>query len=357
MQYPIGVRFNPQSVRNEMINFFDIALSPIAVSKFTHTIASGYVISSLFVMGVSAWFILKNRDFILAKRSMVIGASFGLLVSIFLILTGDESAYEVAQKQPVKLAAMEGLYDGERRAGLTAFGILNPDKRLGDKQDTFYKDITIPYVLSILGHRDLQAFVPGLNDLVFGNKAHGIKSAKYKIQKGKEVRAMFEEFQEALKQKDSKKMDILSKKIDKDKYYFGYGFLKKPSDIVPPIGLTFYTFHLMVGLGFYFFLLFLIVLYLLMANDIKKYRKLLWICLFTIPLGYIAAEAGWIVAEVGRQPWAIQDLMPTSIAATPISSTNVKISFWLFAVLFTTLLIAEVKIMLKQISIGFKGEN
>ncbi len=172
MQYPVGMRFNPQSVRNEMVNFFDVALSPVAVSKFAHTIASGYVISSLFVIGISAWFILKNKEYLLAKRSIAVGASFGLLVSIFLIFSGDESAYQVAQKQPVKLAAMEGLYNGEDRAGIVAFGLLNPDKQLGDDKEEFYVHFTIPYMLSVLGYRDPNAFVPGLNDLVYGNKKH-----------------------------------------------------------------------------------------------------------------------------------------------------------------------------------------
>ena len=137
--------------------------------------------------------------------------------------------------------------------------------------------------------------------------------------------------------------------------YFGYGYLEKPTDIVPPIATTFYSFHIMVGLGMWFIVLFIIVLYLTMANDITRYRKVLWMALLSIPLGYIAAEAGWIVAEVGRQPWAIQDLMPVGIAATHIDVGNVQVSFWLFALLFTVLLIAEIKIMLKQIAHGIKG--
>ena len=137
--------------------------------------------------------------------------------------------------------------------------------------------------------------------------------------------------------------------------YFGYGYLEKPADIVPPIALTFYTFHIMVGLGMWFIVLFIVVLYLLMANDIARYKKVLWLSIISIPLGYVAAEAGWIVAEVGRQPWAIQDLMPVGIAATQIDAGNVQLSFWLFAVIFTGLLIAEIKIMLRQISLGING--
>ena len=137
--------------------------------------------------------------------------------------------------------------------------------------------------------------------------------------------------------------------------FLGYGYLKDAKDAVPPVALTFYSFHIMVTLGTYFIALFVITLYLNLSRKYKfeNIRAFLWICLFTIPLGYIAAEAGWIVAEVGRQPWAIQDLMTVGVGATNLSDSNVKISFILFAVLFTVLLIAEIKIMLKQIKIGF----
>ena len=170
MQYPIGTIFNPDSARNEMSSILEVMLSPVAVAKFLHTIASGYVISALFVMGISAWFMLRGRHIWEAKRSLIIGASFGLLTSVFLFFSGDESAYQVTQKQPMKLAAMEGIYDGEHRAGLVAFGILNPNKKLGDDEPTFLFDFTIPYALSILGTRDNNGFIPGINDLIFGNE-------------------------------------------------------------------------------------------------------------------------------------------------------------------------------------------
>ena len=146
-------------------------------------------------------------------------------------------------------------------------------------------------------------------------------------------------------------------RLNKHVKYMGYGYLTKPEDIVPPVALTFYTFHIMVGLGTWFFVLFTVVLYTLMRKDkdIMSFPLLLRASLWSIPLGYIAAEAGWIVAEVGRQPWAIQDLMPVGIAATNLGSGNVALSFTLFAVLFTILLIAEIKIMLKQIAIGPNG--
>jgi len=355
MQYPIGMVFNPHTVRNEMSSFWDVALSPVAVAKFLHTIGSGYVIGALFVVGISAWFILKGRDVLEAKRSMVVGASFGLLVSLFLAASGDESAYQVAQHQPVKLAAMEGLYKGEERAGIVAFGILNPDKQIGDEKAEFLGNIEIPYALSFLGYHDVNAFVPGLDDLVYGNPAHNVESAASKIMKGRIALTALSEFKEAKKAGDEAAMKAANVMLQQYMPYFGYGYLQNLSDIVPPISLTFYSFHVMVGLGMWFIVLFLVVLYLLMANDITRFRKVLWISVLSIPLGWIAAEAGWIVAEVGRQPWAIQDLLPVGMAATQIDAGNVQLSFWLFAILFTGLLIAEIKIMVRQIALGIHG--
>eukprot|EP01022_Parablepharisma_sp_SALTPOND_P033312 TRINITY_DN88454_c0_g1_i1.p1 TRINITY_DN88454_c0_g1~~TRINITY_DN88454_c0_g1_i1.p1 ORF type:complete len:512 (-),score=35.22 TRINITY_DN88454_c0_g1_i1:139-1674(-) len=355
MQYPVGMVFNPDTARNEMASFWDVALSPVAISKFLHTISSGYVISALFVVGISAWFILKNRDMIIAKKSLVVGASFGLLTSLFLALSGDESAYQVAQHQPVKLAAMEGLYKGEERAGIVAFGVLNDEKKIGDENPVFLGEVEIPYTLSLLGYRDIDAFVPGLNDLVYGNSERGIVSAQSRIDSGKIALSAFSDYKIAKKEGNEEAMKSSKALLEEHMPNFGYGHLQKPEDIVPPIALTFYTFHIMVTLGMWFIVLFALLLIFSMKKEIANYRFLLKATLWSIPLGYIAAEAGWIVAEVGRQPWAIQDLMPVGIAATNIGGGNVALSFTLFALLFTTLLIAEIKIMTKQISIGPEG--
>lgn len=357
MQYPIGMKFNPDTVRNEMSNFWDVLFNPIAIAKFIHTIGSGYVISSLFVIGVSAWFLLQKRNIILAKKSMIIGATFGLIMSLFLALTGDESARQVALKQPVKLAAMEGLYEGKESAGLVAIGVLNSKKTVENEEEEYLFALSIPYALSWLSYHSFDAFVPGLKDLVYGNKQRGIESAQEKIEKGKIAIKALNDYKASVKDKDIKKANTHKKQLEKYIPYFGYGYLKKPTDIIPPIALTFYSFHLMVLLGGWFILLFATVLFLVTKRDITRYRWVLYTAFLSIPLGYIAAEAGWVVAEVGRQPWAIQDLMPTHIAATKISSTNVMISFWLFAFLFTALLIAEISIMIKQIKLGFSKEH
>ena len=355
MQYPVGMTFNPDTVRNEMMNFWDVLFSPVAISKFLHTIGSGFVMASLFVVGISAWYLLKNRDIVFAKKSMVVGATFGLITSLFLILSGDESAHQVALKQPMKLAAMEGLYEGKTDAGIVGVGILNPAKTLDNDEHPFLFELEAPYALSLLGYHDMHAYVPGMKDLVYGNKERGIISTQEKMQKGRLAVQALEDYKNAKKAKDELKMAEARTVLDKNMKYFGYGHIKKAKDVVPPIATTFYAFHIMVTLGAWFLVLFTILLFLLFKKDISNYKWILRSAVASIPLGYIAGEAGWVVAEVGRQPWAIQDLMPVGIAATHISSTNVMISFFMFATLFTALLIAEIKIMTKQISIGPDG--
>jgi len=357
MQYPAGMKFNPDTVRNEMDNFWDVILSPVAISKFLHTISSGYIIGSLFVVGISAWFLLKKRDILFAKRSMVVGAIFGLVTSFFVILTGDESAHQVALKQPVKLAAMEGLYKGKEQAGIVGIGILNPDKNIKNDEDPYIFELETPYALSLLGYHDIDAFVPGLNDLVYGNEKYNIESVESKMEKGKIAIEALKNYKQAKLDNNIIKQDENLKILEDNMKYFGYGHLQNPEDVIPPIALTFYTFHVMVILGTWFLILFALVLFYALKKEIIEYRKLLILSVASIPLGYIASEAGWIVAEVGRQPWAIQDLMPVGIAATDIASSNVQTTFFMFAFLFTALLIAEIKIMLKQIKSGPEGEH
>ncbi len=352
MQNPVGMRFNPDTARNEMVDFWAVLFNPNAVSKFLHTVSSGYVLASLFVIGVSSWYLLKRRDIRFAKRSIVVASSFGLLTSLFLLASGDESAHQVALNQPMKLAAMEGLYKGEERAGIIAFGQLNTDKEIGDDREPFGFSVEIPYALSFLGYHAVDAFVPGIDDLVYGNEKHGIISTAEKITIGQEAIRSLGDYKEAKKSGDVIAAEEALVRFEANSRYMGYGYLEKPEDAVPNIPVSFYSFHIMVGLGSWFLVLFAVMLYSIMTNEVENRRWLLWAALFTIPLGYVAQEAGWIVAEVGRQPWAIQDMLPVGMATSSIEQTSVMITFWLFAFLFTGLLFAEVKIMLKQIKIG-----
>ncbi len=352
MQYPVGMNFNPDAMRYEMGNFWEVIFSPVAVAKFFHTIGGGYVTAAVFVVGVSAWFLIRGRETQFARRSIIVASSFGLFASLFLLLTGDESAYHVAQKQPMKLAAMEGLYVGERGAGIVAFGILNPDKKVGDDLPVFYEDIKIPYALSLLGYHDINAFVPGINDLINGNEQFGIMSAGEKIQRGRAALSDLDAYHEAKKSNNTAAARASLKAFNVNQSYMGYGYFTDALQTSPPIALTFYSFHVMVGLGFFFIVLFIILLYLSMTNKLINTRWVLWITFMSIPLGFIACEAGWIVTEVGRQPWVIQDLLPTMKGVSALSTTTVKITFWAFAILFTTLLIAEIKIMMSAIANG-----
>ena len=355
MQNPVGTSFNPDTMRNEMSNFLDIALSHFGVAKFMHTVGGGYVTAALFVLGISAFYMLKNKDFALAKKSFIVAASFGMLSSLFVLFSGDESAYQVAQKQPMKLAAMEGLYKGEVNAGIVAAGVLNPSKLPGDDKEPFLFEIKAPYALGLMATRGLDNFTPGIDDLVFGNEKFGIEGADKKIEKGKIALQALKDYKIAKDANDTAAMQQAREILfgDQNMQNLGYGYLDDAKQIVPPVALTFYSFHVMVALGSYFILLFFVTLFLAMRKNLAEYKKILWLCVFSIPLGYVACEAGWIVAEVGRQPWAIQDLMPVGVAATSLAGTNIMISFALFAVLFTVLFIAEIKIMLKQIKIGF----
>ncbi|MBC8314533.1 MAG: cytochrome ubiquinol oxidase subunit I [Bacteroidales bacterium] len=365
MQSPTGMEFNPDTARNEMVDFWEILFSPMAFNKFLHTISNGYVIGSIFVIGISSWFLLKKRHILMAKRSILVAAIFGLITSIFLVGTGDGSAYTVAQSQPMKLAAMEGLYEGEAGAGLVAFGILNPDKKPGDGEDAFLVKVQIPSLLSILGYRNTEAYVPGVEDIVNGGYKPWFEkipveekemtySVAQKIEKGKLAISALRDYKTATRAGDSILAKISQKKLQENFNYFGYGYLNNPESVIPNIPLTFYSFHIMVFLGFYFILLFIVMLFFVNRTTLEKKRWLLWISLWTIPLAYIASQAGWVVAEVGRQPWVIQDLLPTVAAVSMIDTNSIRITFWIFAGLFTALLIAEVMIMVRQIKIGPK---
>jgi cytochrome d ubiquinol oxidase subunit I len=362
MQFPIGTVFNPDTARNEMINFGDVLFSPIAVNKFLHTISSSYIVGAVFIIGVSSWFLLKKREIVFAKKSILVAATFGFIASVFVAFTGDGSAYQVAQKQPMKLAAMEGLYDGQNGAGLIVVGVLTPGKQAGDDKDADIFKVEIPKLLSFLGYRNTDAFVPGVNDLVYGNDEQGLISAEEKIARGRIAIETLHEYKVAKENGDSTYAEIAllfdretpQGKEFYDNYfrYFGYGYLNSPEDIIPNVPMTFYSFHIMVALGFFFIFFFFMMLIFTIKNSIDRRKMWLRIALFTMPLAFIATQTGWIVAEVGRQPWVIQDLMPTVAAVSQIDASAVQLTFVLFAIIFTALLVAEISIMLKAIKTG-----
>ena len=357
MQYPVGMHFNPDTVRNEMFDFWAVALSPVAINKFFHTVLSGWIVGAVFVMGVSSWYLLKKRETEFSLESIKVGAVFGLVASILIVWTGDGSAYQGAQKQPMKLAAMEGLYEGGNGTGLVAIGLLNPDKTsYKDNVNPFIFDIKIPKLLSFLAERDVDAYVPGIVNLIEGgyttNKGTVALSAAEKIEKGRIAIQALADYRKAVKDKDQVAAEQARSLLDENFAYFGYGYIKDPADLVPHVGLTFYSFRVMVLLGGYFILLFIVALIWSKKNKFADARWLQWASLWTIPLAYIAGQAGWIVAEVGRQPWAIQDILPTGASVSKLATSSVQTTFFVFLFLFTVLLIAEIGIMVKAIKKG-----
>jgi len=365
MQKPVGMVFNPEKARMEMTNFWDVLFSPMAVHKFLHTTSSSFVLASIFVIGVSAWFILKRRDIVFARKSIVVAAIFGFLASVYTVTTGDSSARDVAHHQPMKFAAFEGLYNGSEGAGLVALGLISRSETDPSNENLkdFAMKIEIPNILSYMAFMDWDAFVPGINDLIRGNEKYGVMSANEKINRGKIAIEKLTAYKLAKKSgttslSDSLKTEIMSPEFQKNYFsYFGYGYISDPNTLMPSVALSFYSFHIMVVLGMYFIFFFLLALFYTLKGRIHKKRLFLWIAIWTIPLAYLASQAGWVLAEVGRQPWVIQDLMPTMAAVTKISTGAVQVTFWLFAIIFTTLLIAEIKIMMRQIKIGPKSEG
>lgn len=357
MQYPAGMAFNPDSVRNEMLDFAAVALSPVAVNKFFHTVLSSWILGAVFVIGVSSWYLLKKRNTDFSRRSIRVAALFGLTASILTLWTGDGSAYQVAQRQPMKLAAMEGLYDGTTHAELVAIGVLDPAKtQYNDGKDPYLFHIAIPDMLSLLAERNADAFVPGIRDLIDGGyrlkDGSTALSAEEKMERGRVAIQALANYRAAMKENDTEEMALQRAILDDNFAYFGYGYIQEPTDLIPPVGLTFYAFHIMVALGGFFILLFILTFMLEKRGKLADARWMHYICLFSIPLAYIASQAGWIVAEVGRQPWAIQDILPTSASISRLDASSVQLTFFIFLVLFTVLLIAELSIMLKAIRRG-----
>ena len=366
MQYPVGMEFNPDTARSEMVDFWAVVSSPVAINKFLHSVTNGYVLASVFVIAVSSWFLLKKRETVMARKSIRIASVFGIVSLAVLIGTGDGSAYNVAKVQPMKLAAMEGLYDGSEKAPLVAVGILNPDKDIigedGADEEPYLFEISFPSMLSFLATRQADGFVPGINDIIKGGYEFTDREGNTYIEPSfAEKKAMgtaavtaLAGYQTAKEAGDTLAMSQSRAVLEQNFDYFGYHYIEEPEDLVPNVPLVFYAFHIMVALAMFFILLF--VLYIifewksLIVKD--KHRWLLWIGIISVPLVYICSQSGWIVAEVGRQPWTIQNLLPVNAAVSGVESGNVLTTLIIFAVLFTAMLGVEISIMLKQIRKG-----
>lgn len=356
MQHPVGMEFNPDTVRNEMVDFAAVAFSPVAVVKFCHTVASSWVLGAVFVVGVSCLYLLRKQHKEFALSSIKVAAWFGLAASLITAETGHRSGRDIALYQPMKLAAAEGLYEGGNAQGLVIGGLLQPGANWAtpDEKNKFLFKFEIPHGLSLLATHDLDGYVPGIRNLLEGGyplpDGDTALSAEEKMARGRKAIAALADYRKA---KDEAAKAAALAPLRENFDYFGYGYLKSPAELVPNVPLTFYGFRIMVMLGGYFIALFAgLLIACKWLPQWVQWRWVLWVVVLSVPMAWLASQAGWVVAEVGRQPWAIQGLLPNVAAISRLEVGAVQTTFFIFLGLFTLLLIAELSIMGKAIARG-----
>lgn len=350
MQNPVGSIFNPDTMRMEISDFGAVLFNPVAQAKFVHTVSAGYVTGSIFVMAISAWYLIKGRHIEIAKRSMAVAASFGLASALSVVVLGDESGYLATENQKMKVAAMESMWHTEP-APAAINVIAFPDMA---KQDNSFA-ISIPYLLGIIGTRSLTTELPGIVNLV--------DEAKQNIRDGVTAYS-------ALQKIRADKNDTASREtFDKTWKNLGYGLLLKlgrpdienatEADItaaanltIPNVPVLFWSFRIMVGLGFYFIGFFIVAFIVSSRHKLGEQRWMLWVALFSLPLPWVAVEVGWLVAEYGRQPWIIEGVLPTFYAASGLTLVDLSISLGIFLILYSALAVVEIYLMLHAIKKG-----
>lgn len=350
MQNPVGAHFNYETMRMELSSFADLFFNPVAQVKFVHTVAAGYVTGSMFVLGISSYYILKGRNLPFARRSFAIAAGFGLASILSVIVLGDESGYTLGDVQKVKLAAIEAAYDTHKPpAPFTLFGL--PNDRTMHTDDA----VEIPWVMGLIATRSVDTPVTGIKDLIAqhvqriesGMVAYG---ALQKLRAGDttaQTRALF----------------------DAHKHDLGYGLLLKrfapnvidatPAQIqeaargsVPRVAPLFWTFRIMVASGFLMLFIFGAAFYYCARRVAGEKRWLLRMALYGMPLPWIAAETGWVVAEYGRQPWAIGEILPTALGTSTLTVGDLIFSLAGFVGFYTLLLVADMFLLVKYARLG-----
>jgi len=355
MQNPVGAVFNPDTMRMEMTDFAAVIFNPVAQAKFVHTVSAGYVAGAMFVMSISAWYLLRRRHVDLAKRSMVVAASFGLAASLSVVVLGDESGYLTTEHQKMKIAAIEAMWHTEPApASFNLIAIPNQEERKNDFA------IEIPYVMGIIGTRSLTTQLLGIDDLV--------RRAEFRIREGITAYQAMERIRKNPDDTEARMM------LDKGWPDLGYALLVKryqpdlskvtdadiqqaALDTVPNVAPLFWAFRIMVGVGMYLILFFGVAFWLASRGRLDSRPKLLKVALWSLPLPWVAIEAGWFVAEYGRQPWVIEGVLPTYYAASGLTFVDLAISLGIFLVLYTVLLIIGVKVMLHAIKAGPKSDT
>ena len=329
MQHPVGMAFNPDTVRHEMVDFWALVLNPVAIVKFFHSVTSGWMTGAIFVIGISSWYLIKKREVKFALASIRVASIVGIVGTLLLMWSGDGSAIHVAEYQPMKLAAAEGL---ERGGAGAPFSVV--------------PGVEIPKLLSILATHDAEGVVPGIEEL----KAEG----EEKMAKGKVALDAFKQYRQ-LKDTDPAQAAEARKVLEENVDYFGYGYIESADELVPNVPLVYWSFRVMVGLGGFLLLLMIVVLWAERKGKMQQMTWLQHVALWSIPLVYLAGQAGWIVAEVGRQPWVIEGLLPTKAAVSSVSVGAVQTTFFLFVAIFTLFLAIEIRILLKAIKKGPEG--
>ncbi len=350
MQYPVGSRFNVDTMRMEVTDFAAIIFNPVAQAKFVHTVSAGYVVGSMFVLSVSAWFMLKGRHMEIAKRSMTVALSFGLASALSVVVLGDESGYTASQNQRMKIAAIEAMWHTEEApAGFTLFGIPDP------VQKVTHFEVKVPWMLGLIATRSINEEVPGIAELV--------AKAETRIRNGTKAYGALERL------RDDRANPVLVEQFNAHQNDLGYALLlkrytedvehasdelidKAANDVVPNVPVLFWSFRVMVGLGLYFILLFGGGFYLASRRRLTDHRWFQRLALYSLPLPWIATELGWIVAEMGRQPWSIDGVLPTFLSISSVSAGQVWFSLIGFVVFYSALLVIDVFLMLKYIRLG-----
>ena len=353
MSNPVGSEFNFQTMRMELTSITEVFFNSVAQAKFVHTVSASYVTGAMFVLSISAFYLLRHRNIAFAKRSMTVAASFGLASALSVVVLGDESGYLTTHHQKMKLAAMEAMWETEPApAAFTLIGI--PDT----EQQTTHYAVKIPWVLGLIATRSFDREVPGIRELLEEGERrvrNGLKAytalQRLKINPSdSEALAEFEQTQEDLG------FALLVKPYAKDMTQVSDEEIRLAvqSD-VPDVFLMFFAFRIMVACGFFFILLFAYAFYLSARHHLAKHRWFLWLALLSLPLPWVASELGWFVAEYGRQPWIIVRVLPTSLGVSSISASQVWFSLVGFVLFYTALAVVDVFLMVKYIKIGPEG--
>ncbi|HVY43306.1 MAG TPA: cytochrome ubiquinol oxidase subunit I [Hyphomicrobiaceae bacterium] len=354
MQNPVGSAFNPETMRMEVADFYEVLFNPVAQAKFVHTVSAGYVTAAVFVLGVAAWYLMNGRHVELAKRSMTVAASFGLASALSVVVLGDESGYLSTEHQKMKLAAIEGMWETEPApAAFTLFGL--PDQ---EARETHYA-VRIPWVMGLIATRSLTTEIPGIEELV-GHAETRIRRGIAAFDALQQIRSAAGASGVAPGVRDAFEANgrdlgyalLLKRYVNDPRQATDEQIRRAARDTVPHVPTLFWSFRIMVGLGFFFIALTALFFYLAARRRLDRYPLLLRVAVFSIPLPWLAAELGWIVAEFGRQPWIIEGVLPTAGAVSNLGASTVLLTIVGFVLIYTVLIIIEMALMLRAIRQG-----